>query len=210
MSSRSFFLILNGILAIRFPTSPKRSRRDLLKQCSFDGNGFCIGDTVKGTPPFYRKKQSPRPPSHYQQLTQQQHRPPAIRNSTEAGALQWPQPQLHPRRLRVQRLWPRTSSGWPPRARPLFQQARRSPGPATRSSISPAPGLAAKRKYEHLKSQRVADYYNLTELGGGRPDAEFNLDALLKSDLQAIGEITCPYCLYALPAQEVFDERKWQ
>lgn len=74
----------------------------------------------------------------------------------------------------------------------------------------PAPGLAAKRKYEHLKSQRVADYYNLTELGGGRPDAEFNLDALLKSDLQAIGEITCPYCLYALPAQEVFDERKWQ
>lgn len=53
-------------------------------------------------------------------------------------------------------------------------------------NFPPAPGFAAKRKYE----------------------AE--LKDTLKSDLQAIGEITCPYCLYALPAEEVFDERKWQ
>ncbi|KAH6955660.1 hypothetical protein BKA56DRAFT_706596 [Ilyonectria sp. MPI-CAGE-AT-0026] len=28
-------------------------------------------------------------------------------------------------------------------------------------------------------------------------------------DLQAVGEITCSYCLYALPAREMFDEKKW-
>ncbi|KAJ4209546.1 hypothetical protein NW759_013402 [Fusarium solani] len=66
----------------------------------------------------------------------------------------------------------------------------------------PAPGFAAKRRYEKLKSQRMVE-------AAGK-SAEPSLQELLESDLRAIGEITCPYCLYALPAAEVFDERKWQ
>lgn len=66
----------------------------------------------------------------------------------------------------------------------------------------PAPGFAAKRRYEKLKSQRIAEAAEMS--------TETSLRELLESDLRAIGEITCPYCLYALPAAEVFDERKWQ
>ncbi|WAO95821.1 C3H1-type domain-containing protein [Fusarium falciforme] len=66
----------------------------------------------------------------------------------------------------------------------------------------PAPGFAAKRRYEKLRSQRIVEAAGTTKEPG--------LRELLESDLQAIGEITCPYCLYALPAAEVFDERKWQ
>ncbi|KAL2673791.1 hypothetical protein Neosp_012235 [[Neocosmospora] mangrovei] len=65
----------------------------------------------------------------------------------------------------------------------------------------PAPGFAAKRRYEKLKSQRIVEAAGSTEP---------SLQELLESDLRAIGEITCPYCLYALPAAEVFNERKWQ
>ncbi|KAK1240160.1 hypothetical protein MKX08_007602 [Trichoderma sp. CBMAI-0020] len=74
----------------------------------------------------------------------------------------------------------------------------------------PAPGLAAKRKYEQLKNERVANFQNAFWLGETISDAESKLNDLLKSDLQAIGDITCPYCLYALPAEEMFDEQKWQ
>ncbi|KAH7161647.1 hypothetical protein EDB81DRAFT_785245 [Dactylonectria macrodidyma] len=73
----------------------------------------------------------------------------------------------------------------------------------------PAPGFAAKRRYEQLKSRRIAEFSE-TIGDGARTTADPKLQELLKSDLQAIGEITCPYCLYALPAAEVFDERKWQ
>ncbi|QYT02896.1 hypothetical protein H0G86_009879 [Trichoderma simmonsii] len=73
----------------------------------------------------------------------------------------------------------------------------------------PAPGLATKRKYEQLKSDRLADFHNVLLLGEAISDAESKLNELLKSDLQAIKEITCPYCLHALPAQEIFDEQKW-
>ncbi|KAJ4186485.1 hypothetical protein NW755_007780 [Fusarium falciforme] len=66
----------------------------------------------------------------------------------------------------------------------------------------PAPGFAAKRRYEKLKSQRMIE--------AAEKSTEPSLQELLESDLRAIGEITCPYCLYALPAAEVFDERKWQ
>ncbi|RSM19543.1 hypothetical protein CDV31_001703 [Fusarium ambrosium] len=66
----------------------------------------------------------------------------------------------------------------------------------------PAPGFAAKRRYEKLKKQRII------EAAGS--STESSLKELLEADLQAIGEITCPYCLYALPAAEVFDDRKWQ
>ncbi|KAK7425130.1 hypothetical protein QQX98_000044 [Neonectria punicea] len=66
----------------------------------------------------------------------------------------------------------------------------------------PAPGFAAKRRYEKLKSQRIVE--------AAVTSTEPSLQELLESDLRAIGEITCPYCLYALPAAEVFDERKWR
>ncbi|UKZ96191.1 uncharacterized protein TrAFT101_010992 [Trichoderma asperellum] len=74
----------------------------------------------------------------------------------------------------------------------------------------PAPGLSAKRKYEQLKSERVADFHKALRLGEMRLVAESKLNDLLESDLQAMGEIICPYCLYALPVQEMFDEQKWQ
>ncbi|KAH8586928.1 hypothetical protein B0O99DRAFT_695020 [Bisporella sp. PMI_857] len=84
-------------------------------------------------------------------------------------------------------------------------------------NFPPAPGLAAKRKYEQLKSQRLAVHQTVLdelELCATKDSyiasIEAKLKDTLKSDLQAIGEITCPYCLYALPAEEVFDERKWQ
>ena len=39
-------------------------------------------------------------------------------------------------------------------------------------------------------------------------------DKLLERDwndcLDAIGEITCPFCFYALPAREAVDEKKWK
>ncbi|KAH6632375.1 hypothetical protein F5144DRAFT_489216 [Chaetomium tenue] len=74
----------------------------------------------------------------------------------------------------------------------------------------PAPGASAKRNYEQLKKQREADFQVAVGLGQEISEAQSRLDELLKSDLQAIGEITCPYCLYALPAQEMFEDRKWQ
>ncbi|SPN99565.1 uncharacterized protein DNG_02417 [Cephalotrichum gorgonifer] len=93
-----------------------------------------------------------------------------------------------------------------------------------------APGLAAKRKYERRKAEWEADLKaeldKLDELHTAMGSLEDPLhrpliaedqaavktkfQSILKSYLQEIGEITCPYCLYALPAEEVFDERRWQ
>lgn len=91
-----------------------------------------------------------------------------------------------------------------------------------------APGANAKRKYEQLKKERLAvhktalDRLDMGYLDKGsrrssRPGeqvspaiANEDLKSTLEADLQAIGEITCPYCLEALPAIEVFDQRKWQ
>lgn len=98
----------------------------------------------------------------------------------------------------------------------------------------PAPGFAAKRKYERLKSKRLAIHQDALDRLAESPatadssqdilinrnasgmtseqiaSAEAEIKDILKSDLQAVGEIMCPYCLYALPAELVFDERKWQ
>lgn len=65
-----------------------------------------------------------------------------------------------------------------------------------------APGFAAKRAYEQFKSQQTEE--------AAKTNTESGLQDLLASHLQKIGEITCPYCLNALPAAEVFDTRKWQ
>ncbi|KAL7784311.1 hypothetical protein V8C37DRAFT_406360 [Trichoderma ceciliae] len=88
------------------------------------------------------------------------------------------------------------------------------------------PGLTLKRKYEQLKSQRLADhqaelnklkelyatldsYENSTlimdiaeKIAEAIISAKEKLKDILKADLQAIGEITCPYCFYALPSEE--------
>ena len=74
----------------------------------------------------------------------------------------------------------------------------------------PGPGLATKRRYEQLKRQRFAIFQNVVGPERVKSDAESKLKEQLESDLQAMGEVICPYCLDALPAQEVFDERKWQ
>lgn len=81
----------------------------------------------------------------------------------------------------------------------------------------PAPGFAAKKKYKQLKLQRLAEHEALLTKLNNKSNSQENissadakLEETLKLDLQAIGEITCPYCLYALPAEEVFDEQKWQ
>ncbi|KAI7764031.1 hypothetical protein LZL87_006413 [Fusarium oxysporum] len=64
----------------------------------------------------------------------------------------------------------------------------------------PSPGLALKKRYEQLKKQM-----NVTEHG-----ASSLSEGLSEKELVDLIEITCPYCLHALPAQQVFDDRRWQ
>jgi hypothetical protein len=91
-----------------------------------------------------------------------------------------------------------------------------------------APGANAKRKYEQLKKKRFAihkvmlDKFNEADFDDDfRGDARVHIQKLrafaekdfedtLKADIQALGEITCPYCLEALPALEVFNDGKWR
>lgn len=73
-----------------------------------------------------------------------------------------------------------------------------------------APGQAKKRMYEQDKKELVENCRRTIELGESKSVAESALNDSLQSALQKVGEIICPFCLYALPAQEVFDEKKWQ
>lgn len=93
-----------------------------------------------------------------------------------------------------------------------------------------APGAAAKRKYEQLKMERLAAHNSmLDKFDKAYPDRysreiyrfdeqdsrtiaekDLELEAIMEADIQALGEITCPYCLEALPAIEVFDHPKWR
>lgn len=74
----------------------------------------------------------------------------------------------------------------------------------------PNPGLAAKRKYEQLKIQRQVEYKKEVEANGIKANAKSRFENLEKSDLETIGEIACPYCLYALPAEVVLSDTKWK
>ncbi|TID04771.1 hypothetical protein CH35J_003140 [Colletotrichum higginsianum] len=74
----------------------------------------------------------------------------------------------------------------------------------------PAPGIAAKRKWEQLRSRREADHKKSIEASGMSVDDKANDDISDNYGLDTVGEITCPYCLYALPAEVVFDEKKWR
>ncbi|KAM5521984.1 serine/threonine protein phosphatase [Fusarium oxysporum f. sp. phaseoli] len=64
----------------------------------------------------------------------------------------------------------------------------------------PSPGLALKKRYEQLKKQM-----NVTEHG-----ASSLSEGLSEKERVGLIDITCPYCLHALPAQQVFDDREWQ
>ncbi|KAF4338103.1 serine threonine phosphatase [Fusarium beomiforme] len=81
-----------------------------------------------------------------------------------------------------------------------FQRAAASPSVISASKtvalgnhealvFPPAPGFALKKRYEQLKTRR-----DVSEAGMKK--------VLEEDDLIGIGEITCPYCLYALPAQQ--------
>jgi len=93
------------------------------------------------------------------------------------------------------------------------------------------PGNRARRRYERSKAARLASYTAMLEsLPKYQLDKEHNgmegraislleeqvsatkatMELALKTDLEAIGEITCPYCFHAFPAQDVFDDGKWR
>ncbi|TVY76578.1 hypothetical protein Focb16_v006386 [Fusarium oxysporum f. sp. cubense] len=74
----------------------------------------------------------------------------------------------------------------------------------------PAPGHAVKKRYDQLKSQRLAEYEQSLNSEKSEAKKKSTVQELLANDLQSLGEITCPYCLCALPAEEAFDEKKWQ
>lgn len=93
-----------------------------------------------------------------------------------------------------------------------------------------APGLHTKRKYEQCKAEQLAAHQAMLRKAdepGSTADptlddavdmrdakrrlsTEEQLSKVLKPDVPAIGEVTCPYCFYALSLEEVFNEKKWQ
>ncbi|KAF4960854.1 hypothetical protein FGADI_687 [Fusarium gaditjirri] len=74
----------------------------------------------------------------------------------------------------------------------------------------PAPGHALKKRYEQLKSQRLAEHEQSLNSKKSEASQKPTVQELLANDLQSLGEIACPYCLCALPAEEAFDEKTWQ
>lgn len=74
----------------------------------------------------------------------------------------------------------------------------------------PNPGIAIKRKYEQLRRQREDEYKKEVQENGMSVDAKSRFESLKKSDLETVGEIACPYCLYALPAGVVLSDSKWR
>lgn len=74
----------------------------------------------------------------------------------------------------------------------------------------PNPGLAVKRKYEQLRRQREEEYKKEVQENGMTVDAKSRFESMKKSDLGTVGEIACPYCLYALPAEVVLSDSKWR
>lgn len=91
-------------------------------------------------------------------------------------------------------------------------------------------GLETKTKYEQLRTNQLAFHQAMLdklnellpiidstlnpesaeEIAQERGSIQEQLESALTSNIQAIGEIICPYCLYSLPMEEVFNEQKWQ
>jgi hypothetical protein len=92
--------------------------------------------------------------------------------------------------------------------------------------LAPCSGLL--RKYRQLKKQREEKHKTYLESLTGyeehdrRPPPFMDLtsatEAIHKKTLEqdwneclkAIGEVTCPFCFYALPVQDAIDEKKWK
>lgn len=77
-----------------------------------------------------------------------------------------------------------------------------------------APTAAIKRKQMQLTEQRKAGLSDMRRRSEGQ---DRNTDTNDKTALQdwedavdAVGEVVCPFCFYALPAREVVDETKWK
>ena len=102
-----------------------------------------------------------------------------------------------------------------------FQMASSSPSVVSASKtvalvnhqalvFPPAPGYLSKQRYEASQAIASQEFHLRIELGRSLASAKSTWDNDVNRVLKEIGEITCPYCLYAMPAQEVFDERRWQ
>ncbi|KAF5009899.1 hypothetical protein FDECE_3884, partial [Fusarium decemcellulare] len=95
-------------------------------------------------------------------------------------------------------------------------------------SFPPAPCGGLMRRYNRLKREKEEQHRAVLESipgyeGQGEPpphyaqlvlNAEAKQKEALAKDwqecLEATVEVTCPYCFYALPVQDVVDERKWK
>ncbi|KAK0763552.1 hypothetical protein N5P37_002929, partial [Trichoderma harzianum] len=97
-------------------------------------------------------------------------------------------------------------------------------------SFPSALGLHTKRKYEQLRTNQLAFHQSMLdkvnellpatgltpnlesakERAQERVSVQDRLGSALASNIQAIGETICPYCLYSLPLEEVFNKQKWQ
>ncbi|RFU35428.1 hypothetical protein B7463_g890, partial [Scytalidium lignicola] len=92
--------------------------------------------------------------------------------------------------------------------------------------LAPCSGLL--RKYRQLRKQREEkhkvdlEFLTSNEEQSGQPHLYVNLISAAEAEhketleqdwndcLRAIGEVTCPFCFYALPAQDATDEKKWK
>ncbi|KAI0850769.1 hypothetical protein F5Y00DRAFT_232018 [Daldinia vernicosa] len=80
----------------------------------------------------------------------------------------------------------------------------------------PAPLGSLKRKYNEIRRQREEiDKHNLDSPNSG--DKLKSLNSVWKEKakeieeiIKAVGEVTCPFCFYALPAEDVMDDNKWR
>jgi len=75
----------------------------------------------------------------------------------------------------------------------------------------PAPIGAIKIKQKQLAEQREDGMRQRLGAQGGDANAEGRTSAQDWEDaVDAVGEVTCPFCFYALPARDVIDEMKWR
>ncbi|KAI1651010.1 uncharacterized protein F4817DRAFT_312366 [Daldinia loculata] len=83
-------------------------------------------------------------------------------------------------------------------------------------TFPPAPLGSLKRKYNEVRRQREEiDKHNLDSPNSG--DKLKSLNSVWKEKakeigeiIKAVGEVTCPFCFYALPAEDVIDDNKWR
>jgi hypothetical protein len=93
-------------------------------------------------------------------------------------------------------------------------------------SFPPPPCGALFRSYNKMKKSSEASLRREEEITNrsidGEPNTSFNmmqarryinqrhLQKLWERSVEALGEVTCPYCFHTIPAQEAVDNRKWR